>query len=158
MWEISDIKTLEEAEAFTLQTASRHGHVNPHTMFECINYISDPRSFQGLRHHKFPLVAICVSATLCGAEGFAAIFDWANNLTKTMKRRMKVKYNKGEYIVPSKATIRRFLIAIDPEELNSVLSAWVQKLERFNSPIAIDGKTMRGTSKKKDHKPMCLEQ
>lgn len=127
------------------------------SLFECIDHISDPRSFQGLRHHKFPLIAICVSATLCGAEGFASIFDWANNLNKTMKRRLKVKYAKGDYVVPSKSTIRRLLISIDPDALNSVLSSWIQKLENFNSPIAIDGKTMRGTSKKKDHRPMYLE-
>lgn len=39
-WEVSDIETIEEAEAFTLQTAARHSRVNPHTMLECINYIN----------------------------------------------------------------------------------------------------------------------
>lgn len=127
------------------------------SLFDCIDHITDPRSPQGLRHHKAPLVAICVAATLCGAEGFAAIFDWAEVSTKTMKRRLKIKYEKGSYVLPSLSTIRRFLIAVDPNELNAVLSAWIHKLVSFNSPIAIDGKTMRGTSKKKVHKPMCLE-
>lgn len=126
------------------------------SLFDCIDHIEDPRSFQGLRHHKPPLIAICLCATLCGAKGFAAIYDWAMNLTKTMKRRLRLKYCQGDYTVPSKSTIRRFLIVIDPEELNSVLSSWIQKLENLNSPIAIDGKTMRGTSKKKDHKLMYL--
>ena len=103
------------------------------------------------------LVAICITATLCGAKEFAAISDWANNLTRTMKRRLKIKYELGDYVVPSISTIRRFLIAIDPNELNAVLNAWIHKLESFNSPIAIDGKTMRGTSKKKVYSPMCLE-
>jgi len=119
------------------------------SLFNCIDQITDPRSFQGLRHHKLPLVAICVCATLCGAKGFASISDWASNLSQAMKRRLKIKYKNGNYIVPSKATIRRFLIAINPDELNNILSMWIQKLKDFDSPIAIDGKTMRGTSKKK---------
>ena len=91
-------------------------------LFDYIDQISDPRSFQGLRHHKPPLVAICVCATLCGAKGFSSIFDWALNLSQAMKRRLKLKYKNGNYIVPSKATIRRFLIAINPDELNCVTS------------------------------------
>ncbi len=119
------------------------------SLFLHIHQITDPRSFKGLRHHKLPLAAICVCATLCGAKGFASIYDWATNMSKTMKRRLKVKFKNGNYVVPSRSTIRRFLIAIDPDELNSILSAWIRKLEDFDSPIAIDGKTMRGTSKKK---------
>lgn len=128
------------------------------SLFDCIERINDPRSFQGLRHHKPPLIAICLCATLCGAKGFAAIFDWASNLTKTMKRRLRLKCKKGEYLIPSKSTIRRFLIAIDPEELNSVLNTWIYKLENLNAPIAVDGKTMCGTSKKKSLKLTYLAQ
>ena len=128
------------------------------SLFDYIDQISDPRSFQGLRHHKPPLVAICVCATLCGAKGFAAIFDWASNLSQAMKRRLKVKYKNGNYIIPSKSTIRRFLIAINPDELSHILSTWIQTLKDFDSPIAIDGKTMRGTSKKKANKLMYWEQ
>ncbi len=127
------------------------------SLFYNIDRITDPRSFKGLRHHKLPLAAICVCATLCGAKGFAPIFDWALNMSRAMKRRLKVKFINGNYILPSKSTIRRFLITIDPEELNSVLSAWIRKLEDFDSPIAIDGKTMRGTSKKKRNKLMYWE-
>lgn len=124
------------------------------SLFKHIDQITDPRSFQGLRHHKPTLVAICVCATLCGARSFAAVFDWVSNLSKTMKRRLKIKFKNGEYIVPSKSTIRRFLISINPDELNEVLSTWIQKLEDFDAPIAVDGKTMRGTSKKNPSKLM----
>ena len=127
------------------------------SLYDCIASITDPRQAQGRRHFKHSLIGICITATLCGAKGFAAISDWANNLTRPMKRRLKIKYSDGDYVVPSQSTIRRFLIAINPDELNMVLNAWIQKLDSFNSPIAIDGKTMRGTSKKKVHKPMCLE-
>ena len=51
--------------------------------------------------------------------------------------------------MPSKSTLYRFLTAIDPEELDTILGRWVQSLQPDDSGIAIDGKTMRGTGNDK---------
>lgn len=117
------------------------------SLFDHIALLTDPRSFQGQRHNKRPLVAIAVCATLCGAKGYEAISDWAKNLSQAMRRRLKCTMKNGKFIVPGKTTIYRFLVAIDPEELDKIFSMWIGSLGGDDPGIAIDGKTMRGTSK-----------
>lgn len=125
-------------------------------LFDTITKISDPRSSQGQRHSQKVLMAICISAILCGARGFSAISDWASNLNQKMRKRLFCVFKNGSYIVPSSSTIRRFLIGIDPEDLNKAVSLWVEKLSDLKTPIAIDGKSMRGTSKKRDERVHVL--
>lgn len=134
----------------------RFTEVQTETLFDSITQISDSRSFQGQRHTKKVLMAICICATLCGARGYSSISDWASNLTQAMRKRLRCVFKNSKYIVPSNSTIRRFLIGIDPEELNKAISFWVQKQTGSESSIAIDGKTMRGTSKKKSEQVHVL--
>jgi hypothetical protein len=122
------------------------------SLFECIKKVKDPRSLLGLRHHMLPLMAVCVCAVLCGAAGYSSIADWAKNLTKTMRKKLRLRKEGKEYIVPSESTIRRFLMNLEPNQLNSVLNSWTQSMTD-EKDIAIDGKTMRGTSKKKGTNP-----
>lgn len=119
------------------------------SLFNYVALLTDPRSFQGQRHRKNSLVAICVCATLSGAKGYEAISDWANNLSQAMRKRLRCGRKNGRYIVPSRSTIYRFLIAIDPYELDKILGMWIQSLGPDDEGIAIDGKTMRGTSKER---------
>jgi len=127
--------------------------------------LTDPRSFQGQRHSKRNLFAICLCASLCGAEGYESITDWTKNLSQPMRKRLFCKKRIGKHIVPSRSTIYRFLIAIDPEELNKVLGMWIasflpvrctQTGAHDDDGIAIDGKTMRGTSKEKGEQTHVL--
>lgn len=126
------------------------------SLFDHIALLTDPRSFQGQRHNKRPLVAICVCATLCGAKGYEAIADWAKNLSQAMRRRLRCTHKNGQFIVPGKTTLYRFLVAIDPEEINKIFSLWIESLSGDDPGIAIDGKTMRGTSKNRGEQTHVL--
>ena len=119
------------------------------SLFTHIASLSDPRSFQGQRHTKRSIAAICICATLCGAKGYDAISDWAENLSQSMRKRLRCKKKESKFIVPSRSALYRFLIAVDPDELDSILSGWIQSLSPDDGEIAVDGKTMRGTSKEK---------
>ena len=75
------------------------------SLFDHVSLLREPRSFQGQRHRKHTLAAICLCAILCGAKGYEAIFDWAKHLSQAMRKRLRCRKNKGRYIVPSKSTI-----------------------------------------------------
>ena len=126
------------------------------SLFDHIAQLKEPRSFQGQRHRKNTLTAICLCAILCGARGYEAISDWAKNLSQAMRKRLRCRRDKGKYVVPSRSTIYRFLIAINHDELDKILGKWVQSLHPDDSGIAIDGKTMRGTGDDKSEQVHVL--
>lgn len=64
-----------------------------------------------------------------------------------MRKRLGCPKRGGHYIVPSRSTIYRFITAIDPCEVDHLLGRWLDTFEGEEQGIAIDGKTMRGTSK-----------
>ena len=109
--------------------------------------LTDPRSLQGQRHTRRALTAIMFCATLCGARGYEAISDWAKHLSQTMRKRLGCTKRGGQYIIPSRSTLYRFITAVDPCEVDTLLGRWLATFGGEDQGIAIDGKTMRGTSK-----------
>ncbi len=109
--------------------------------------LTDPRSLQGQRHTRRSLTAIMFCATLCGARGYEAISDWAQHVSQPMRRRLGCRKRGGRYIVPSRSTLYRFINAVDPCEVDKLLGLWLATFGGEDPGIAIDGKTMRGTSK-----------
>ena len=109
--------------------------------------LTDPRSLQGQRHSRRALTAIMFCATVCGARGYEAISDWAQQLSQAMRRRLGCRTRGGRYLVPSRSTLYRFINAVDPCEVDHLLGRWLATFGGEDPGIAIDGKTMRGTSK-----------
>jgi hypothetical protein len=64
-----------------------------------------------------------------------------------MRRRLGCRKRGGRYIVPSRSTLYRFINAVDPCEVDQLLGLWLATFGGEDPGIAIDGKTMRGTSK-----------
>ncbi len=119
------------------------------SLFTYVVRLTDPRSMQGQRHTRRALTAIMFCATLCGARGYEAISDWAKHLSQAMRKRLACRKRGGRYLIPSRSTIYRFINAIDPCEVDKFLGMWMRSFGVDDQGIAIDGKTMRGTSKKK---------
>ncbi len=109
--------------------------------------LTDPRSLQGQRHTRRSLTAIMFCATLCGARGYEAISDWSKHLSQAMRKRLGCTKRGGRYLVPSRSTLYRFINAVDPCEVDKLLGRWLATFGGEDQGIAIDGKTMRGTSK-----------
>ncbi len=102
---------------------------------------------KGQRHTRRALTAIMFCATLCGARGYQAISDWAQHVSQPMRKRLGCRKRGGRYIVPSRSTIYRCINAVDPCEVDQLLGLWLATFGGEDPGIAIDGKTMRGTSK-----------
>jgi len=112
-------------------------------LMERIRRISDPRMARGIRHRFEVVVGIAVCAVLCGARNYRAIGDWAAGLGREVLRR----FGSNRASAPSESAIRRLLQAIDAEETDRHLGQWLLGMQLLEGKaIAIDGKTLRGST------------
>jgi predicted transposase YbfD/YdcC len=107
--------------------------------------INDPRGKQGQRYRFLPLLSLCIAATISGYTQYRQIADWIANLPAPDRARFGLR---GD-CVPDETTISQFLRKIDPEQLQTVLSGWLQKTYQKDaqfSTVTLDGKALRATS------------
>lgn len=121
-------------------------HKDAENLMEMLRQLPDPRKARGIRHSHASVLAICVCAVLCGAQSYEAIAQWAQCRTQETLKRLHCRYDfkKREYCPPSEPTIRRYLKAVDAQALDLIVSQWFLSLADPDSPLAIDGKTIRG--------------
>lgn len=104
--------------------------------------IPDPRRAQGRRHPLPALLAIATAAVLCGARGYKAISEWAEDLSQSARGRFRCRWRNRHYSVPSRTIIREVLIRVDPQALDQALQAWNAQHALTDEGLAIDGKTL----------------
>jgi hypothetical protein len=83
--------------------------------------VPDPRRRRGVRYRLASLLAVAVCAVLAGATTFAAVADWAADLDLPARRRLGLPGR-----VPAGSTVWRFLIRIDAQVLQAVLTGWLR--------------------------------
>ena len=104
--------------------------------------IPDPRRAQGRRHPLPAVLAISTAAVLCGARGYKAISEWAQDLGQKARARFRCRYRNGRYEVPSRTLFRDVLIRVDPLSLDQALQGWNAQYADDDEGLAVDGKTM----------------
>ena len=115
-------------------------------LFARLGSLEDPRARRGLRHTQRSLIAIVLCAVISGAQGPMAISEWVKRLTPAMLRRLRCRRTvDGHYEPPSEPTIRRLLQAVDIAQLERQLGDWLQTQGAEDEPVALDGKTLRGS-------------
>ena len=114
--------------------------------------VIDPRKRRGIRHPLLTVLAISVCGILSGARSFAAIAQWALDLTPEQLHR----FGSPRRRPPSEPTIRRVLQSIDAPAVDERLGRWTCKHGMLaGQALAIDGKTARGSGDGA-HKPFHL--
>lgn len=114
--------------------------------------VIDPRKPRGVRHPLLTVLAISVCGILCGARSFAAIAQWALELTPQQLQRFGSKRRRP----PSEPTIRRVLQSVEATAVDERLGRWTFKHGVLaGQAMAMDGKTMRGSGDD-EHKPFHL--
>lgn len=118
-------------------------------LFERLQAIDDPRARRGRRHHQRSLLACILCAVISGAQGSTAIAQWIGRLDRHMLRRLRCRRDEhGHYERPSEPTIRRLLAHLDIEQLERQLGDWLRSRSDPAEPVALDGKTLRGSRNK----------
>ncbi len=95
------------------------------------------------KHHQLPTVlALAVTAVLCGAKSLYAIAQFGRDLDPSLQHALGFVAHKP----PVVSTIFRILRDLDHAKLAQVLAAWfVQFGLRPAEGIALDGKELRGS-------------
>src|SRR5258706_13979567 len=120
-----------------------------HVLLRALAAVADPRDPRGIRYRLTSLLAVSVCAVLAWAATFAAIGDWAGDLDSPTRGRLGFAG-----AIPAGSTVWRFLVRLDAQTLQSVLTGWLRA--RITPPaqarpqrrariiVAVDGKVLRG--------------
>lgn len=124
------------------------GEVDQRNLLHVLAAVPDPRNRRGVRYRLTSLLAVAVCAVLAGAATFTAIADWAADLDPTA--RLRLGFTAA---IPAGSTVWRFLIRLDDQILQTVLTGWLRARSGTPTPpsprrrrvvIAVDGKVVRG--------------
>lgn len=104
--------------------------------------VTDPRVDRGQNHDLLEMIFLALTATICGANGWADVERFAKAKIEWFRR-----YVKLEHGVPSHDTFGRVFGRLDTGEFLTAMHAWVDQFAGAlrDKGIAIDGKTLRGS-------------
>jgi hypothetical protein len=110
--------------------------------------VPDPRSRHGRQHPLSAILALVCCAIMCGAKGYTAVAQWAQDQDIGLMHRLGFTRNP-----PKMGGIRKVLMALNPQDFEDALNRWAESL--LGRPVssellsleafALDGKTARGS-------------
>lgn len=114
---------------------------------EVLGRLTDVRQRQGKRYELKTVLTVVVLGLLSGENSVRGIAAWAQEQRWALSQALGLKGGR----VPSLGTIQRVLRLLDSQELEETLSQWVAPLltdkeQESWAGIAVDGKTLRGSS------------
>jgi hypothetical protein len=122
-------------------------------LMQLLKTLVDPRKPRGVRHPISTIVAIAVCAALSGAQSFAAIAEWAEDLSAEALRMLGSKRKTP----PSEPTIRRTMQKLDAGHLDEKIGQWmVTAFPLAGRAVAADGKSLRGAHNADQRPPHLL--
>ena len=123
------------------------------SLVQALSEIPDFRQAQGRRYDLLPILLLSCIAMMCGCSSQSAISDWASNYGHDWLWKLGFKSRRG----PSQSTLHRIYKGIDRLQLEQTLCQWSKKVaqglgfqqDQSLEAVAIDGKTLCGSSKQK---------
>lgn len=95
-------------------------------LLDTLAQLVDYRFARGVRHDLAALLAVAVAARLCGAHGYASIASYAAELPQPALARLGIRYRRRFCLIPpSYHTLRRTIRAVDTDQLDGVVTAWL---------------------------------
>jgi predicted transposase YbfD/YdcC len=128
---------------------------DPASIFEHFAALPDPRRDQGKIHLLDEILFMAICAVLCGADNWLEIAEYSES-----KKAWLTTFLTLPGGVPSHDTVRRVFCLIDPLAFQACFSDWITALMSRHGltpipldppelrPIAIDGKTQRGSARR----------
>ena len=112
--------------------------------------VTDPRVDRGANHSLLEMVFVSLTATICGANGWADVERFGNSKLEWFR-----KYIDLEHGVPSHDTFGRVFSRLDTSEFLSAMHSWVDSFVESlrGKGIAIDGKALRGSIDRDEDTP-----
>lgn len=112
------------------------------SLWQAFACLPDPRSRHGLRYDLPFLLTCLVAALLCNCNHSEAVGQWCRGQRVLLAR----LFGKRRYLSPTGALYRWLLPQLSISSLETLLSCWVRATlsPSSSSPIALDGKVVRG--------------
>lgn len=116
------------------------------TLVEYFAEIPDPRVERARLHTLPDILALCLCATICGADGFVEIEEFGKAKKEWLGQWLELPNG-----IPSHDTLGRVFSRLNPESLQACFLRWVEALRQGvpteppdgDSVVALDGKTLR---------------
>lgn len=125
------------------------------TFLEHFETLEDPRrDNHNLLHNLTDIFVITILGTICGADSWAEIYEFAVAKHDWLKTFLSLPNG-----IPSHDTFGRVFSLINPDKFEACFYAWIDSLDIDTNKeiIAIDGKSLRGSAnKRKNHKLLHL--
>jgi predicted transposase YbfD/YdcC len=104
--------------------------------------LTDPRVNRGKNHELLEMVFIALTATICGAQGWADVERFAKSKLAWFRQFIRLEHG-----IPSHDTFGRVFAVLATGEFLTAMHAWVDAFAGSlrGRGIAIDGKTLRGS-------------
>lgn len=116
---------------------------------ESFGEMRDPRVVGRTDHDLLDILVLTVCAVVCGADDWDAIEIWGEARQDWLRQYIPLKNG-----VPSHDTIARVFTAIDSKNFQSCFIRWVSCIcgSLVGQVVAMDGKTMRGSQRRRSGK------
>ena len=161
--------TTNAAEALSQAETPAQWHGEPRTepmaaprlrsLFECLSEVPECRRARGKRYPLNTVLALAVAARLAGYRGVTAFAQFAALLSQDQLKAVGAFYSpsRQRYTAPSITTFHNILAALAPETLDNAIGRWTGQHSTAHTPVAMDGKDLRGASKQtKDGRRMMV--
>jgi predicted transposase YbfD/YdcC len=121
---------------------------DPTSLVAHFSVINDPRIAKKNRHNLIDIIAIAISAVICGADQWTTIEEFAKSKEGWFRQFLELPNG-----IPSHDTFGRVFSLISPEEFQSCFIGWVRSIcGELEGVVAIDGKTLRRSHDRRSNK------
>jgi predicted transposase YbfD/YdcC len=117
------------------------------TFFAHFEVLEDPRTDNhNLLHHFHDILVIAILGTICGADGWTEICEFAEAKLDWLRTFLALPHG-----IPSHDTFGRVFSLLDADVFEECFLAWIESLsiDLQNEIISIDGKSLRGSHNKR---------
>jgi len=113
------------------------------SLLEMLESIEDVRDAEGRRYRLVMILAIAIVGTMSGCLSYRGLADFAARHAGVLGAAFHLRTLR----MPSAATLRRVLQAVDMREVTQVFTVWAQAQANGTAEhLAIDGKAIGGTA------------
>ena len=117
------------------------------SLYQFLQQVPDPRRQRGKRYSLPSVLTIVIAARLAGADTLTDISDFGRDLDRRTLERIGCRRRpcSGQVTAPGISTLHYILKALDAEQVERLSGAWMAQWVPQDEPLALDGKTLRGS-------------
>lgn len=124
------------------------------SVYEIFATLPDPRRRQGRRYELAYLLTCLAAAMLSNRNSTVAVAEWCRDHQDVLEKAFGLR----KFYAPDDSLYRKLLPRLDAAQVEAAIGDWIRATLRAapDSPIALDGKTVRGAKTPEQKAPHLL--